>query len=74
VTTVDYAVGDFVVQRLYSGRERVVRVTERTRNVKDGKPGFDGVNPEEGEVWGFDDQIERVVRRAVSIIVRDDDA
>jgi hypothetical protein len=38
-----------------------VRVLERLRDVKRGRPGFDGTvvsGPEKGkDVWGYDDQI-----------------
>ncbi len=57
----DYEAGDVIVYRTYGGGLRRVRVLERLRDVKRGRPGFDGTvvsGPEKGlDVWGYDDQI-----------------
>lgn len=57
----DYEAGDMIVYRTSGGGLRRVRVLERLRDVKRGRPGFDGTvvsGPEKGlDVWGYDDQI-----------------
>lgn len=53
------------------GSTRRVRVQKRWADIKNGSPGFGGICIEGGRdvgmsVWGYDDQITRVVeRRAV---------
>jgi hypothetical protein len=66
----DYSVGDTIEYRDFLGDRRQVRVTERHGDIKNGRPGFDGVvvgpscggdGPQDGQtVWGYDDQITSV--------------
>ena len=58
----EYKVGDLITYRTFDGSNRVVQVTRRHENIKNGKPGFGGtislIGPELGEVvWGYDEQI-----------------
>jgi hypothetical protein len=70
-----YAEGDIIEQRSNSGKKRYVRVEEKTSNVKNNRPGFDGVevvnsngqwvpadrHDRQSGVWGYDDQVLSVV-------------
>lgn len=60
----DYKVGDIISYTTFSNVSRRVRVTAKYDDVKDGRPGFDGVSLILGgdamDVWGYDDQITRV--------------
>ena len=64
-TTPAYGPGDTIEYRTFSGRSRRVVVEFRDDDIKDGQPGFDGleVGTQEG-VWGYDDQVVRVISRA----------
>lgn len=44
--------------------DRIVSVLEKSEDIKDGRPGFSGerIDEDSGDVWGYDSQIERVVR------------
>ena len=52
---------------------RVVRVQTKERDIKNGRPGFDGVvlhhveeaiaQLDQNLVWGYDDQITRIIAR-----------
>lgn len=59
----DYNIGDKVVY--WSGGFRVVLVDEKDEDIKNGRPGFGGTvvgGPDDGmSVWGYDQQIERVI-------------
>ena len=61
-----YKIGDTVRYETFTGSLRTVRVTAKLDDVKNGRPGFDGVllgsSQDKGlnEVWGYDDQIIRV--------------
>lgn len=65
-----YDAGDTIEYHTFGGdRLRRVVVEERFDDVKNGYPGFDGICIEGGadvgmSVWGYDDQIVRVVERA----------
>jgi hypothetical protein len=63
----DYKVGDEIVYETFLGNRRRVLVTDREDDIKNGRPGFDGVIRSGGEageeVWGYDDQIISVARR-----------
>jgi hypothetical protein len=65
----DYKVGDEIVYETFLGNRRRVLVTDREDDIKNGRPGFDGVQvggSEAGEeVWGYDDQIVNVTRRHI---------
>lgn len=67
----DYKVGDVIEYTTHLGGTRRVTVTATYTDVKNGRPGFDGELVEGAEtilgtadVWGYDDQITRVVARA----------
>lgn len=61
-----YHIGDVIEYRVFSDLLRVVRVTARHRNIKNGRPGFDGVEIVNGQTgsfdcWGYDYQVTRVI-------------
>ena len=68
---IDYEVGDVIEYDVLSesGENRVVEITDKFENIKNGRPGFDGVvvepeddNIEVGDrVWGYDDRVIRVI-------------
>ena len=63
---IKYNVGDTIEYRAFGGETRTVEVQGKEDDIKNGRPGFDGVciNPNPGQpVWGYDDQITRVVKR-----------
>jgi hypothetical protein len=62
-----YEVGDTVTYTAFGGERRTVIVTEKYEDVKNGYPGFDAVWPmiaADECVWGYDDQIIQVERKA----------
>jgi hypothetical protein len=65
----DYTEGSIIEYRTFTGGIRRVEVLERCDDVKNGRPGFDGFEVQRSPaddttgVWGYDDQITRVVRR-----------
>ncbi len=66
----DYKRGDVIIYEPFGGGERMVLVTMRENDIKNGHPGFEGLILENYEVngdaaWGYDDQIIRVVERAL---------
>jgi len=68
-----YKVGDIILQRCYTGGTRLVLVTTQEREIKNGRAGFGGTKVEEdgteiksefgSGVWGYDDQVVKVVKR-----------
>lgn len=56
----EYNVGDTIVYRTFGGEARTVLVTEKEDDVKNGRPGFDGVTEDGVDVWGYDEQIVSV--------------
>ena len=59
-----YRIGSIIEYKSTCGQARRVRVTEKLADVKHGCSGFDAVTLTDGfEVWGYDDQITRVVVR-----------
>lgn len=68
----DYQEGDVIEYRAFGGGQpRRVLVESKKADVKNGCPGFDGICIEGGadpgmNCWGYDRQITRVVRRAVT--------
>lgn len=62
----EYNIGDTVVYRTFGGDKRTVRVTFKSDDIKNGRPGFDGVvvsstaGLPDTRVWGYDDQITEV--------------
>jgi len=69
VHTLAYEAGDVIEYRTFGGGPtRRVLVEYREDNIKNGEPGFSGTAIEGGadvgsSVWGYDDQITRVVRK-----------
>jgi len=64
-----YGEGDLIEYQTFGGGTRIVRVEAREEDIKNGSPGFDGIvvggSAEYGaSVWGYDDQITRVVEVA----------
>jgi len=64
----DYNVGDTIAYQPFGGGERIIVVDDKDSNIKNGEPGFGGrlVNPgpdDWADVWGYDFQITRVVKR-----------
>lgn len=66
----NYEVGDIIEYNAFGGELRRVLVESKSENIKNDRPGFDGVlvaAPEDDQwrdVWGYDDQIVRVVTRS----------
>lgn len=61
-----YNEGSVIVYVSFGGGRRTVKVESKEEDIKNGRPGFDGiliVNGKETEdgVWGYDDQIVRVL-------------
>jgi len=55
-----YAVGDIIKYQTFGGYEtRTVRVTAKYDDVKNGRPGFDGMAGDT-PVWGYDSQIVKI--------------
>jgi hypothetical protein len=61
----NYSNGSIIEYRTWTGEVRRIVVTEKLDDVKNGRSGFDGVLVDDTgfEVWGYDDQIIRVVAR-----------
>ena len=62
----NYRKGSIIEYKTFDGSLRLARVTEKLDDVKNGHSGFDGVLINDNfnwEVWGYDDQIIRVVVR-----------
>lgn len=62
--TVYYQVGDVIEQHCFGSPDhsRVVRVSKKHKNIKNFRPGFDGIQPSTGlEVWGYDTDVYRVI-------------
>tara|TARA_Y100000296_G_scaffold78313_1_gene100867 strand:- start:300 stop:506 length:207 start_codon:yes stop_codon:yes gene_type:complete len=62
----NYTVGSIIDYRAFGERKlRRIVVEVRENDIKNGRPGFDGYllgkDPDGGGVWGYDDQIVRVV-------------
>lgn len=68
---ITFQVGDVIDYRTWTGLVRRVRVTGLFDNGFGQRPGFDGVElvhqwDEDGEVFGFRDQVLAVIERAES--------
>jgi len=50
-------VGEMIVYCTFSGMRRAVEVTAVHEVVKNGRPGFDGVDASGNSFWGYNDQI-----------------
>ncbi len=70
-----YRIGSIIQYNIYGTGEdelRTVLVDEKSRNIKNGRPGFGGdccdqvngkwVPNKAASVWGYDDQITRVLQ------------
>ena len=59
-----YDVGDIVRYETFTGELRTVVVTDKSGDIKNGRPGFDGHihRAEFDKVWGYDSQIIRVFK------------
>ena len=58
----NYRVGSIIKYRAFGGEIRTVEVESKESDIKNGRPGFDGmVRPGEW-CWGYDDQIISVVK------------
>ena len=57
-----YKVGDTVRYETFTGEVRTIKVTTKLDDIKNGRPGFDGVadNGKGMNVWGYNSQILRV--------------
>lgn len=58
-----YKVGDQLTYRPNSGGSRTGVVTGKYDDVKNGEPGFDLLDTDGNDVWGYDDQIVSVSAR-----------
>jgi len=63
----NYSAGSIIEYRTFDGSVRRILVTERIPEIKNGRDGFDGLvigqNGYNGNVWGYDSQIIRVIAR-----------
>lgn len=65
----DLSVGDVIEYAAFGGEKRIVRIEHLEEDVKNGLPGFDGVQidmpiGDDWKVWGYCDQILRIIRKA----------
>lgn len=73
-----YKVGSIIQYRTLSGGIRVVKVTDKDDDIKNGKAGFDGIEldprtrkpkppvvrgDKDLNVWGYDNDIEKVIKK-----------
>ena len=60
-----YSEGSIIDYQTWTGEIRRVIVTNREDDIKNGRSGFDGVlvGDTGNAVWGYDDQIVRIVAR-----------
>lgn len=63
-----YTAGSVIEYTPFGGGTRRVRVAGTDSDIKNGRPGFDGVLVNAGdvtgmEVWGYDSQITRILTR-----------
>ena len=56
-----YRVGSVIQYVSFGGELRTVTVDEKEDDIKDGRPGFGGIDDRAEDVWGYDDQIVAVV-------------
>ena len=56
-----YKVGSTIKYRAFDGEVRTVVVEEKSDDIKNGRPGFDGTTKSGMDCWGYDDQIIGVV-------------
>lgn len=73
-----YKINSIIQYRTLGGGIRVVKVTDKDDDIKNGKPGFDAIeldprtkkpkpSPVRGDkyafVWGYDEDIEKVIKK-----------
>ena len=58
----NYRVGSTIKYRAFGGEVRTVVVDEKSSDIKNGRPGFDGITRSGEGCWGYDDQIIEVVK------------
>ena len=58
-----YRVGDVIEQWCFGVAEsaRLVRITAKYTDIKNGRAGFDGYTSNGCSVWGYDEDVHRVV-------------
>lgn len=57
----NYRVGSIIKYRAFGGEVRKVEVESKEEDIKNGRPGFDGMVRSGEWCWGYDDQILEVV-------------
>jgi len=65
----NYKVGSIIEYETFGGGIRVVKVTGKEDDIKNGRPGFSGdelnpktLKPTGVDAWGYDYQIKRLVK------------
>lgn len=58
-----YRVGSRIEYTPFGGDYRVVTVDNKEEDVKNGRAGFDGMTDDGLGVWGYDDQITRIIKK-----------
>ena len=58
--TPQYKVGDVVTYTTFSGQPRTITVADRSDNIKNGRPGFDGDDDNGNTYWGYDSDVTDV--------------
>lgn len=68
--SISYAVGDLILQHCFGSpsHARLVRVTEKHDDVKNGRPGFSGVTPGGMTVWGYDSDVAEIREKAKLVL------
>lgn len=62
MTSFKYRIGSKIKYQSTGGDMRTVIVEYKSSDIKNGRPGFDGVTVDTGyPVWGYDSQIVAVV-------------
>jgi dUTPase len=62
-TAVPFKVGDRIIQWCFGEEKakRMVLVTSKHEDVKNGRSGFDGTTAEGYTVWGYDSEVKAVL-------------
>ncbi len=75
MNAVEYSVGDIIEQRINGMTSRFVLIEDKVDPIKNDRPGFHGQEvtaggvavpnpvPWSSGVWGYDDEVVRVVRK-----------
>jgi len=75
-TMIRYNVGDIILQQSWTSGQRLIRITNKSSDIKNGEAGFDGIVCDKdgkevdtkpsswNKVWGYDDQIIKVVKKS----------